>query len=89
MLLSTLLNDETVDQYYEQSFKQLIHLQSINGAEHFPAYSYEKLLSEMHLLTDWMLPSLDIHPTAEQKLLMMHLISWLSSINSTASYCTS
>ena len=52
VLLSTLLNDETVDQYYEQSFKQLIHLQSINGAEHFPAYSYEKLLSEMHLLTD-------------------------------------
>lgn len=67
VLLSTLLNDETVDQYYEQSFKQLIHLQSINGAEHFPAYSYEKLLSEMQLLTDWMLPSLDIHPTAEQK----------------------
>ncbi|EIB6854923.1 aminoglycoside phosphotransferase family protein [Acinetobacter baumannii] len=67
VLLSTLLNDETVDQYYEQSFKQLIHLQSINGVEHFPVYSYEKLLSEMQLLTDWMLPSLDIHPTAEQK----------------------
>lgn len=43
VLLSTLLNDATVDQYYEQSFKQLTHLQSINGIDHFPAYSYESL----------------------------------------------
>jgi len=67
VLLSTLLNDETVDKYYEQSFKQLIHLQSVNGQEQFPAYSYEKLLSEMKLLTDWMLPSLQITPNAEQQ----------------------
>lgn len=78
VLLSTLLNDETVDKYYEQSFKQLIQLQSIDGTNQFPAYSYEKLMSEMQLLTDWMLPSLAIQPTAEQKKrLMMHLISWL------------
>ncbi|ENX45310.1 hypothetical protein F886_02091 [Acinetobacter sp. NIPH 542] len=67
VLLSTLLNDETVDKYYEQSFKQLIQLQSIDGTNQFPAYSYEKLMSEMLLLTDWMLPSLAIQPTAEQK----------------------
>lgn len=67
VLLSTLLNDETVDKYYEQSFKQLIQLQSIDGANQFPAYSYDKLMSEMQLLTDWMLPSLTIQPTAEQK----------------------
>ncbi|NUF10641.1 aminoglycoside phosphotransferase family protein [Acinetobacter oleivorans] len=67
VLLSTLLNDETVDKYYEQSFKQLIQLQSIDGTNQFPAYSYEKLMSEMQLLTDWMLPSLAIQPTAEQK----------------------
>ena len=67
VLLSTLLNDETVDKYYEQSFKQLIHLQSVNGQEQFPAYSYEKLLSEMKLLTDWMLPSLQITPDAKQQ----------------------
>lgn len=67
VLLSTLLNDETVDKYYEQSFKQLIQLQSIDGNNQFPAYSYEKLMSEMQLLTDWMLPSLAIQPTAEQK----------------------
>lgn len=67
VLLSTLLNDETVDKYYEQSFKQLIHLQSVNGQEQFPAYSYEKLLTEMKLLTDWMLPSLQITPNANQQ----------------------
>ncbi|MND17861.1 Phosphotransferase enzyme family protein [compost metagenome] len=67
VLLSTLLNDETVDKYYEQSFKQLIHLQSVNGQEQFPAYSYEKLLTEMKLLTDWMLPSLQITPNVNQQ----------------------
>ncbi|MEO4109341.1 aminoglycoside phosphotransferase family protein [Acinetobacter pittii] len=67
VLLSTLLTNETVDKYYEQSFKQLIQLQSIDGTNQFPAYSYEKLMSEMQLLTDWMLPSLSIQPTAEQK----------------------
>ncbi|WP_336009514.1 aminoglycoside phosphotransferase family protein [Acinetobacter calcoaceticus] len=67
VLLSTLLNEETVDKYYEQSFKQLIHLQSVNGQELFPAYSYEKLLTEMKLLTDWMLPSLQITPSVEQQ----------------------
>lgn len=41
VLLSTLLTNETVDKYYEQSFKQLIQLQSIDGANQFPAYSYE------------------------------------------------
>ncbi|WP_416040332.1 aminoglycoside phosphotransferase family protein [Acinetobacter lactucae] len=67
VLLSTLLTNETVDKYYEQSFKQLIQLQSIDGTKQFPVYSYEKLMSEMQLLTDWMLPSLSIQPTAEQK----------------------
>ena len=31
VLLSTQLDDKTVDAHYEQSFKQLIQLQSING----------------------------------------------------------
>lgn len=79
VLLSTLLTNETVDKYYEQSFKQLIQLQSIDRTNQFPAYSYEKLMSEMQLLTDWMLPSLSIQPTAEQKKrLIMHLTSWLT-----------
>ena len=66
VVLSTLLNDETVDQYYAQSFKQLIELQQIDGKDHLPAYSYEKLMTEMHLLTEWMLPSLNIQPTEQQ-----------------------
>ena len=70
VLLSTLLNDQTVDVHYEQSFKQLIQLQTIDGVDHFPAYTYDKLISEMTLLTDWLLPSLQIQPTeAEQALI--------------------
>lgn len=70
VLLSNLLNDQTVDAYYEQSFKQLIQLQSIPGEGQFPAYSYEKLISEMELLTDWMLPALKIQPTESESALI-------------------
>ncbi|NNP75384.1 phosphotransferase [Acinetobacter sp. Ac_3412] len=66
VVLSTLLNDQTVDQYYAQSFKQLIELQQIDGHAQLPAYSYEKLMTEMRLLTEWMLPSLNIQPTEQQ-----------------------
>lgn len=66
VVLSTLLNDKTVDDYYAQSFKQLIELQQVDGQAHLPAYSYEKLMTEMRLLTEWMLPSLNIQPTEQQ-----------------------
>ena len=66
VVLSTLLNDQTVDEYYAQSFKQLIELQHVDGQAHLPAYSYEKLMTEMRLLTEWMLPSLKIQPTEQQ-----------------------
>ncbi|ENX37125.1 MULTISPECIES: aminoglycoside phosphotransferase family protein [Acinetobacter] len=66
VVLSTLLNDKTVDDYYAQSFKQLIELQQVDGQAHLPAYSYDKLMAEMRLLTEWMLPSLDIQPTEQQ-----------------------
>ena len=66
VVLSTLLNDQTVDQYYAQSFKQLIELQQVDGKDHLPVYSYEKLMAEMRLLTEWMLPSLNIQPTEQQ-----------------------
>ncbi|RZF54783.1 phosphotransferase [Acinetobacter halotolerans] len=66
VVLSTLLNDDTVDQYYAQSFQQLIELQKIDGRNHLPAYSYEKLMTEMRLLTEWLLPSLNIQPTEQQ-----------------------
>ncbi|MDM1276766.1 phosphotransferase [Acinetobacter indicus] len=79
VLLSTLLNEQTVDDYYAQSFKQLIQLQSIAGEDHFPDYSYEKLISEMELLTDWMLPSLQIQPTAEESALIKRTFAILAN----------
>jgi len=79
VLLSTLLNDVTVDAYYAQSFKQLIELQAIDGAENFPAYCYEKLISEMELLTEWMLPSLQIQPTQDEQALIKRTFAILAN----------
>ena len=79
VLLSTLLNDVTVDAYYAQSFKQLIELQAIDGTENFPAYSYEKLISEMELLTEWMLPSLQIQPTQDEQALIKRTFAILAN----------
>ncbi|WP_180115267.1 aminoglycoside phosphotransferase family protein [Acinetobacter sp. YH12140] len=79
VLLSTLLNDQTVDAHYAQSFKQLIQLQSIDGTAHFPAYAYEKLISEMELLTDWLLPSLQVQPTAEESALIKRTFAILAN----------
>lgn len=79
VLLASLLDDATVDAHYAQSFKQLIQLQSIDGAGHFPAYSYEKLMAEMALLTDWMLPSLQIAPTADESALIKRTFAILAN----------
>ncbi|WP_312087567.1 aminoglycoside phosphotransferase family protein [Acinetobacter variabilis] len=79
VLLSNLLNDQTVDAYYEQSFKQLIQLQSISGEGQFSAYSYEKLISEMELLTDWMLPALKIQPTESESALIRRTFAILAN----------
>ncbi|MGE8523635.1 MAG: aminoglycoside phosphotransferase family protein [Acinetobacter pseudolwoffii] len=79
VLLSNLLNEETVDAYYEQSFKQLIQLQSIAGEGHFPEYSYEKLISELQLLTDWMLPALKIQPTESESALIKRSFAILAN----------
>ncbi len=79
VLLSHLLNDDTVDAYYAQSFQQLVALQAIAGEAHFPAYSYEKLLSEMQLLTDWLLPALAIVPTSEQTALIKRTFAILAN----------
>ncbi len=79
VLLSTLLDDQTVDANYAQSFKQLIQLQSIDGQNQFPAYSYEKLISEMELLTDWLLPSLKIQPTESEQALIKRTFAILAN----------
>ena len=79
VLLSTLLNDQTVDDYYAQCFKQLIQLQDIDGTAHFPEYSYDKLISEMELLTDWLLPALQIQPTVEESALIKRTFAILAN----------
>ncbi|SPL69850.1 aminoglycoside phosphotransferase family protein [Acinetobacter stercoris] len=78
VLLSTLLNEKTVDAYYLQCFKQLIQLQSVQGSAHFPAYSREKLMQEMHLLTEWLLPSLKIVATGQERNMIEDTFTFLA-----------
>ena len=79
VLLSTKLNDETVDGHYAQSFKQLVQLQTIAGDGHLPEYAYEKLISEMELLTDWLLPSLKIQATEPELALIKRTFAILAN----------
>lgn len=79
ILLSTLLNNDTVNTYYNQSFQQLIQLQSIDGVGHFPEYSYDKLISEMELLTEWMLPSLQIQLSSDEAALIKRTFAILAN----------
>lgn len=67
VVLAQKLNDETADAYYLQSFKQIIQLQSIDATGILPHYSYEKLMQEMQLLTDWLLPSLNIELSVDEQ----------------------
>ncbi|TCM63717.1 hypothetical protein EC844_12021 [Acinetobacter calcoaceticus] len=78
VLLSSLLNDQSVDAYYQQCFKQLIHLQSIAADEHLPAYSHTKLISEMHLLTEWMLPALAVQTTVAETAMIEQAFEFLA-----------
>ncbi len=64
---------------YAQSFKQLIQLQSIDGEGDSPAYSYEKLMTEMSLLTDWLLPSLQIQPSDDECALIKRTFAILAN----------
>lgn len=60
VVLAQRLSTPTVEQYYQQCFKQLVALQAIDASANLPAYSYAKLTAEMQLFNDWLLPSLDI-----------------------------
>ena len=51
VLLSTLIDSVSVDAYYQQCFKQLVQLQSIDAGEMLPAYSYEKLIFKISFIT--------------------------------------
>ena len=79
VLLSTQLNDQTVDAHYAQSFKQLVQLQSIDAVEHLPEYAYTKLISEMELLTDWLLPALKVQLTEDEQALIKRTFAILAN----------
>lgn len=78
VLLSTLRDDPSVLTHYEQSLKQLIQIQSINGDGVFPVYKREKLISEMNLITEWLLPSLKLELNSEEKSVIEHTFSILA-----------
>lgn len=78
VLLSTQINQDTVDIYYQQCFKQLVQLQSISADGVLPAYSYEKLISEMQLLVDWMFPALHLVPSAEELAMIQESFEFLA-----------
>lgn len=77
-VLANDLNSSNVDQHYLQSFKQLVHLQSFDGKDQLPVYSFEKLMSEMELLTDWLLPAIDIVPTPEEQGIIQNTFAYLA-----------
>ncbi|MEB3752843.1 aminoglycoside phosphotransferase family protein [Acinetobacter sp. MD2(2019)] len=77
-VLANLLDEHSVDGYYLQSFQQLIALQSIDGNTQLPLYSYEKLLSEMQLLPDWLLPALNIQLTDAEQSTLQHAFELLA-----------
>ncbi len=78
VLLSTLLSNATVDAYYQQCFKQLVQLQSIPAQGILPAYSHEKLMTEMRLLTDWMLPALDVDCSVAEQAMIEQAFAFLA-----------
>lgn len=79
VLLSTVLNEQTVDQYYAQAIKQLIGLQQLpTDSEVIPAYSHEKLVSEMALFHEWFLKFLNIEPTEQEQALIQQTYQLLA-----------
>lgn len=78
VLLSTLIDSDSVDAYYQQCFKQLLQLQSIDAQAILPTYSNEKLISEMQLLVDWMLPALKVVPTAAESQMLQESFAFLA-----------
>lgn len=79
VLLSTVLNEQTVDQYYGQALKQLIALQQLpTQTDLIPAYSHEKLLSEMSLFDQWFLKFLNIETDQAEQALIQQTYAFLA-----------
>ncbi|KAA8735645.1 phosphotransferase [Acinetobacter qingfengensis] len=78
VVLSNVLNAQSVDQFYTQAFKQIIQLQVIApDAEIFPDYSPEKLTQEMRLFDQWLLPALNISLSTQQQDLLTQSYDWI------------
>lgn len=73
-LLSQVLNDDTVDQYYCQAMDQLVQLQQLpvnDPAQQLPAYDMDKLMQEMSLFDQWFVEKyLNIKLTADEQQLL-------------------
>lgn len=70
-LLANILTTQTVDGCYLQAFQQIIQLQSIDARQDvLPVYSAQKLIAEMRLFEEWLLPSLGIELSVEQQHLL-------------------
>ena len=73
-LLSQVLNDDTVDQYYRQAMNQLLQLQQLpinDPAQPLPAYDFDKLMQEMSLFDHWFVEqylNLQLTPDEQQLL---------------------
>lgn len=79
-LLSTVLNDETADQYYTQAMKQLIELQKLpTDTGLIPAYDFAKLHQEMSLFDQWFLPFLDIDLNEQEQALLQDTYTLLAN----------
>ncbi|MFC3901978.1 hypothetical protein SAMN05421749_101647 [Acinetobacter marinus] len=77
-LLSTVLTQNTVDQYYTQAFRQIIQLQTIaHEAQLFPQYSAQKLTDEMRLFDQWLLPALGIDLSDAQATMLQQSYQWI------------
>ncbi|MCH4246522.1 MAG: phosphotransferase [Acinetobacter populi] len=77
-LLANALNAQTVDAYYLKAFKQIIQLQAIPvDPLIFPKYSIEKLIQEMRLFDQWMLPDLKIEVTEKHAELLHRSYQWI------------
>jgi aminoglycoside/choline kinase family phosphotransferase len=77
-LLANVLRAETVDHYYLQAFKQIIQLQSIPiDAAIIADYSPQKLLEEMRLFEQWLLPDLAIDLDQAQQQQLAQSYQWI------------
>lgn len=66
-LLSTRLNEETVNGLYTQAMRQIVQMQSIQPEYPVPLYDDALLEREMNLFSEWFLPNLGIELTEEKQ----------------------